>query len=188
MNAADLAGKLGDARREPNGWRCRCPAHDDHDPSLAISERGGKILFVCRAGCDQAAVIAALRERDLWSSPADEDQNSSTGAVYSYRDENGALRYQVVRRCPKKFFQRRPNGAPDAFINNMRGVAPLPYRLPDLLADPDATIYVAEGEKDCDNLAEVGILATCNHGGAGKWRPEISRWLTGRNVAADSGQ
>ncbi|HEU0215095.1 MAG TPA: AAA family ATPase [Stellaceae bacterium] len=64
----------------------------------------------------------------------------------------------------------------------MAGLAPLPYRLPELIGDPDATVFIAEGEKDCDALGERGFVTTTNHGGAGKWRPEISRWLAGRHV------
>ena len=33
-----------------------------------------------------------------------------------------------------------------------------------------AFIFVVEGEKDVDNLRALGIPATCNAGGAGKWR------------------
>lgn len=44
------------------------------------------------------------------------------------------------------------------------------YRLPELLvASPDDWIIIAEGEKDVDRLALVGLIATCNPGGAGKW-------------------
>jgi hypothetical protein len=36
-------------------------------------------------------------------------------------------------------------------------------------------VFVVEGEKDVDNLAKIGIAATCNHGGAGKgkWKPAV---------------
>jgi len=63
----------------------------------------------------------------------------------------------------------------------MNGITPLPYRLPEMLGDPAATVFIPEGEKDCDNLGELGFVATCNHGG-GKWRSEISHWLAGRHV------
>ena len=39
----------------------RCPAHDDHEPSLSITEaKDGKVLVHCHAGCDQRDVIDAL--------------------------------------------------------------------------------------------------------------------------------
>jgi putative DNA primase/helicase len=63
MTAQELAERLG-GKRSGGGWRSLCPAHDDHDPSLDITEdKNGKILVTCRSGCDQAAVIDALRSR-----------------------------------------------------------------------------------------------------------------------------
>jgi putative DNA primase/helicase len=183
VTAAEIAARLGSAEREGKGWRCKCPAHDDHDPSLGITEKAGKVLFRCWAGCEQDAVLAALRQRGLW--PQKEEERRSRAkivATYGYRDADNVLRYQVVRLSPKSFYQRRPNGSPDSFINNMDGVGALPYRLPELLAAPEATVFVCEGEKDVVNLFALGVVATCNHGGAGKWRPEISHWLAGRDV------
>ncbi|HTV44844.1 MAG TPA: AAA family ATPase [Stellaceae bacterium] len=182
MTPAELATALGGARRDGGSWRALCPAHDDHDPSLGITEKDGKLLLRCRRGCNQGAVIAALRARGLWPDTSTRTGSTRITATYAYRDQSGALRYQVVRLDPKSFRQRRPNGAPDAWVWDMDGVEPLPYRLPELLEDPAATAFIAEGEKDCDALGDRGLVATTNHGGAGKWRPEISRWLTGRHV------
>jgi hypothetical protein len=182
MSAADIAGALGKARREGHGWVCLCPAHEDHNPSLGVVEKDGRTLFNCRAGCSQDAVITALRERGLWTSSQRNRPTNRPVAEYGYRDRDGRLRYQTVRFAPKGFAQRRPNGSPDRPIWNMDDIEPLPYRLPELLADPDATVFIVEGEKDADALGERGLLATTNHGGAGKWRPEISHWLAGRNV------
>ena len=62
-------------------------------------------------------------------------------------------------------------------------VRAVPYRLPQLLeADPDEVVVICEGEKDCDRLASLGMVATTNAGGAGKWRPELSEFLRGRRV------
>src|SRR6266446_8636892 len=184
-SAGEIAAALGSARRDGRSWRCLCPAHNDQTPSLSITEKGGKTLFKCRAGCDQGAVLAALRQRGLWApNPIEADRGSQIVATYNYCDAEGALRYQVVRLAPKSFFQRRPNGAPDSFINNMDGVEPLPYRLPELIENRDSTVFICEGEKDVDIVADLGLIATCNHGGAGvgKWRPEISHWFVGRDV------
>ena len=39
----------------------QCPAHDDNDPSLSVSESDdGKVLLYCQAGCDTGLVLDAL--------------------------------------------------------------------------------------------------------------------------------
>ncbi len=43
-----------------------CPAHDDRNPSLSVSESNGKILVKCFAGCTQEEVIGSLRDLGLW--------------------------------------------------------------------------------------------------------------------------
>lgn len=45
----------------PGRWVARCPAHEDHTPSLGIRETpDGKVLLRCWAGCPTGAVLAAL--------------------------------------------------------------------------------------------------------------------------------
>ncbi len=66
MSAEAIAKALG-GRKAGGAWMARCPAHDDREPSLAITDtRDGKVLVRCHAGCDQRAVIAALRARGIW--------------------------------------------------------------------------------------------------------------------------
>jgi len=60
------AHALGGRRTSSTGAMVRCPAHDDHDPSLSIDEISGRRLFNCRAGCPQETVLASLKERGLW--------------------------------------------------------------------------------------------------------------------------
>jgi putative DNA primase/helicase len=103
-------------------------------------------------------------------------------ATYDYRDENGDLLFQVVRKSNKDFPQRRPDGK-GGWIYNLDGVEKVLYRLPELIdADPEATVYIPEGEKDVDRLHELGLVATCNPMGAGKWRDRYTEHLRGRNV------
>jgi len=106
-------------------------------------------------------------------------------AVYDYRDERGALLFQVVRKSGKKFLQRVPDGAGD-WIWKLNGVRRVPYRLPELLAaDLKAVVYIVEGEKDVDALVKRGFVATCNPGGEGKWSyvaDVASAALAGRDV------
>jgi hypothetical protein len=66
MKAEAIAKALG-GRRAGNTWMARCPAHDDREPSLAMTDGpNGKMLVRCHAGCDQQVVIAALRARGVW--------------------------------------------------------------------------------------------------------------------------
>jgi hypothetical protein len=45
------------------------------------------------------------------------------------------------------------------------------------LAEPTRIVAVVEGEKDADSLARIGVLATCNAGGAGKWTADHAKFL-----------
>jgi putative DNA primase/helicase len=47
----------------------------------------------------------------------------------------------------------------------------------------DRWVFVVEGEKDVEALETVGLRATCNAGGAGKWRPEWAPLFAGAKVA-----
>lgn len=104
-------------------------------------------------------------------------------ATYDYVDEAGELLYQAVRYEPKEFKQRQP-GPDGGWVWNLRGVRLEPYRLPSLLANIEGgrTIYIVEGEKDADNLIAVGLPATCNAMGAGKWQAEFARYFEGADV------
>jgi hypothetical protein len=104
-------------------------------------------------------------------------------ATYDYTNASGALLFQVVRMHPKTFRQRKPDGR-GGWTWKLDGLEPVLYRLPDVRAGVAAgdTIYVAEGEKDVEALREAGCVATCNAGGAGKWRDRYSKELAGANV------
>jgi hypothetical protein len=111
--------------------------------------------------------------------------SAETGAVtHDYRDESGALLFQVVRKPNKVFRQRRPDGR-DGWVWNLQGVRLVLYRLPELLAaDPAEPVFVVEGEKDVDGLRALGFAATTNPQGPGKWLAEYSVALRGRQVVA----
>jgi predicted P-loop ATPase len=103
-------------------------------------------------------------------------------AAYDYCDEASTLLFQVVRLRPKTFRQRRPDGN-GGYVWNLKGISPVPYRLPEMLkADPASIVFVAEGEKDVDALRALHFAATCNAGGAEKWRADFAKYLKGRRV------
>src|SRR3954447_21642911 len=69
MNADEVAAQFDSVKRVGRGYKARCPAHDDHDPSLSITEGGdGRVLVKCLAGCPTDQVLAAkgLKMRDLF--------------------------------------------------------------------------------------------------------------------------
>lgn len=174
MNARDVLHALQGVKRSGDGWTARCPAHDDKRNSLSVKEGdGGRVLLYCYAGCSFQEINTALGIRNNGS--------RSFVATYDYRDERGELLFQSVRLEPKGFFQRRAEGT--EWSNNLNGVRRVIYRLPELLAaPPDEMVCVVEGEKDADRLASLGLVATTNAGGAGKWRDEYSQLLLGRKV------
>jgi hypothetical protein len=187
-----LAAHGCEPRRSGKSWSARCPAHDDQKPSLSISEgREGRAVLNCHAnaGCKVDAICAAVGLTVLDLMPtADRLPMSSKPkgkprivAQYDYRDEAGNVLFQAVRYEPKDFRQRRPDGK-GGWTWSVKGARVVPYRLPELLAAPARPVVVAEGEKDCDNLARIGVLTTCNACGAGKWTAEHSEYLRGRRV------
>ena len=69
--ATRLMERFPDARPNGRGWTVKCPAHEDHNPSLSISQvEDGHMLVHCHAGCSVESVLAAidLTMHDLFAS------------------------------------------------------------------------------------------------------------------------
>jgi hypothetical protein len=170
------------SRPDFNGnWTC--PAHDDHTPSLSVQPGDdGRALVYCHAGCELGDVLAAidLDPSDLF--PRMPTPFGIVTAIYTYTDEHGRPLFQVCRTDTKQFPQRRREG--DGWAWGLNGVAPVLYRLPRVLAavKNGRPVYVVEGEKDVLSLERAGVVATCNPGGAGKWRDGYSAVLTGAEI------
>lgn len=101
--------------------------------------------------------------------------------IHSYYDADGAEAYQALRMYPKSFRLRQPDGK-GGYLHNIKGITPLPYNLPGIMQKPGQPVFVVEGEQCADVLIEAGLVATTNHGGAGKWGEEHAQHLEGRNV------
>jgi putative DNA primase/helicase len=179
MTTETLLSRLHKVRREGAEWRALCPAHADKNPSLSIRQVEGKILLHCHAGCSPEKVLAALgiESGDLFENSNRERQIVAT---YDYFDEARELLFQVVRYEPKDFRQRRPNGK-GGWHWSLNGIRRVLYRLPEVLAAK--SVLVCEGEKDCETARTLGLVATCNPCGAGKWHKEYSESLSGKRVA-----
>jgi hypothetical protein len=51
------------AVRSGDSYKFRCPVHEDSNPSASMRFEGERLLVHCFAGCDNAAVFAAVRDR-----------------------------------------------------------------------------------------------------------------------------
>lgn len=180
---AQACGKTGCPCQTNGSKQTHCPAHDDRNPSLSVDEKNGRILVHCHVGCEGNTVIDVLKERNLWPSAVVKAAKKVQVAQYDYKNLSGTLVFQVVRFEDKTFIQRQPDGR-GGWQWNLGGVTRFPYYADKLaVADPEAMVYIPEGEKDVDRLWELGRVATCNPGGAGKWRKSYSEnYLKGRHV------
>lgn len=70
MTPEEFVQRLNNVKRTgPGRWVASCPAHEDRHPSMNVATGDdGKILFICRSGCDQQAVIdvMGLKWSDLY--------------------------------------------------------------------------------------------------------------------------
>lgn len=194
----------------PNSYAAICPAHDDHNPSLTfvVANNSKWVWLQCRAGGSFDAVREALppgfrsivRKSGDFASPVvakiaktkkPTKQWGTPTDYYHYQKPDGKIIYRTVRCAnPKGFYQQRPDSH-GGWITGIKGfVTPTIYHLPEVLAAAKAgeIIWVAEGEKDVDALRSVGVVATCNSGGAGSFRDEFADYFKGAKevvIAAD---
>lgn len=194
---------LGEPPRQAGAellWHC--PNHDDGHPSLSVNPaKNAWLCGPCGASgtaWQLAAFLAKVSPDDKpavkqWLADHGLELKRSSGkgkgakivAEYSYLDEFGKLLYQTVRiepgpnGKPKDFTQRRPDGK-SGWTWNLQGVRRVLYRLPEVIEAE--SVLICEGEKDCETARTLGLVATCNPHGAGKWRPEYGQFLAGKRV------
>jgi hypothetical protein len=167
-----------DGKQKGHDIRFLCPAHDDHNASADWSP--SKSAWCCRVcGAKGGAVDLAKRLGIELPARRDGPRPAPAKVVYVYCAEDGGALYEIRRGPDKKFLAYLP-GASKAGIGDARRVL---YRLPELLAaDADASVFVCEGEKDVDNVSALGLTATTNPFGAGKWAAAYGEALRGRKV------
>ena len=169
-----FCSKLEQFKHNKNGIAALCPSHNDKNPSLSASYTDEKILVNCQAGCSFDNIVSVLgMEQSQFFAPK-ETSIPKIVARYRYEDKDGEHAFDVVRFDPKDFRPQRPDGE-----WTLEGVTKVPYRLPQMLAGikDGREILILEGEKDCDNAKDFGLVATTFDGGAGKWREEYSKWF-----------
>ncbi len=177
-----------------NSWSALCPAHEDRNPSLSITNKDGKILVRCHAGCSQESVINALKEMGLWSSqkkqkPDNEydpthkkmgkifttldeiidflknGKDQAKSKIYNYPGDWGVVRIDFTKNDEKKKLIRPFHAIPGGFaLGDPPGPLSL-YSTRDVTVGKDDIIYVVEGEKCVDAMGRIGLPAvTSAHG------------------------
>lgn len=196
MQIQDFLKRLkGEQRGSGEQYMACCPAHGDTKPSLSVTERDGKILVHCQAGCTTEAVISAmgLTMQDLFDDPKPKPQSWIFLREHIYYDENSEpiakkQLYDKGDGTKTGIWYRFENGN---YIKNLNGLRMPLYNLP-VLTDKEgayiaggenSTVYIAEGEKDAQTLFDMGYAGTTSPNGAGsKWKTEYNKYVTGRDV------
>jgi hypothetical protein len=111
--------------------------------------------------------------------------------TYPYRDENNVLLFRVVRfetTDPNERFRQWQPDDKDGWIENIKDVRRVLYRLPELIAAVKAgqRIILTEGEKDANTAVKLGYAATTMPMGIGKWRDEYDEFFRGADVVVAS--
>ena len=116
----------------------------DHEAQI-----GGGLLDLIRArkGLVDGEEVRWLEEQQFIRK-SERAEQSRTVASYDYRDECGKLLFQIVRKLPKRFVQRRPDGK-GGWIWKMKGIKRVPYRLPELVRAAPRTpdVYLRRGKR-----------------------------------------
>lgn len=202
MQLTDFLQLFPNAKRSGGQYLAKCPAHDDRSASLSITEKDGKILLKCFAGCEYHSVRNALgltdadlrtterQERDDYD-PTFHKDFGKRAATYVYTDEKGEELFAMLRYEKtvdgKRHKEMRPalkDNSPRGYRHGIGKTRRVPYNLPAVrkAIEEGRTVFVCEGEKDCDNLAKWGLTATTNPFGGGNWKAEYAEYLTGADV------
>lgn len=153
------------------------------------NQEGGGVVDLLRKEEGAEADVPEILER-VFGLPRNSDGAAvKSEIVFDYVNLQGEVMYQAVRvethypdkETTKTYTQRRMvEGRP---VPGMTGVTALPYRLPELDATPiGKVVFICEGEKAVEAIRHLGLVATTNHGGAGKWWDSLTPHFTGRKV------
>ncbi|WP_434135921.1 hypothetical protein JQR88_06140 [Pseudomonas luteola] len=138
-----------------------------------ITNRAGQLVWLEQNG---------FKEKKSAPSTKNEISKPEIETIYKYTDEKGQTLFEVIRYDPKGFKQRKPNGK-GGWDWSVKGVRQVPFHLPQLInSAQDDLVFILEGEKDVLRLESLGLLATCNAGGAGKWPDELATYFNSRRV------
>jgi 5S rRNA maturation endonuclease (ribonuclease M5) len=197
-----LLGRLG--YQLDKNKRCACPIHGgDNKTAFSVSNDGQSWTCHTKCNCgggifqfieklegvsvDQAKIriqemFALSDDRPIIKAKAEPEKEKVVvgKTVYVYRDDNGEEIFRVNR-------VDYADGRKDCF-QECNGSRTLPanvrtlYNRHLMAKEPDAYVFLCEGEKTADALVSVGVIATTNPLGSKSWKPEYADLLKNRKV------
>ncbi len=186
---------------------CKCPFHDDGNPSFTVKDGH----WQCWAGCGHGDVIELLakfegktsaqylrdlprsekaalppRPRETLKRPTPPESTPDAPEIDSEPKGKVVEIYQYQDANGRNVFQAvrlepkdfRQRQSPSNW--SMKGVERVLYRLPKLRAMQ--AIWITEGEKDVESLESCGFVATTSIGGAKGWLDSYAESLEGKDL------
>lgn len=169
-----------------------CPFHDDSEPSLHVSKKDGVWKWYCHSvECEKGGTnidyvmqkynkdflkaVSILARFHKLKMP---EQEKKVVAEYLYKDEKGKLLYTMLRYEVADFSGGKKKGF--SADRNMDGVRRVLFRLPKVMKTDE--VWVVEGEKDADNISELGLVGTTWAFGIAGWRSSYADFLKDKKV------
>ena len=174
----DILPRLSKVKQENGQYKALCPCHDDHNPSLSITEKDGNVLAKCFAcGAQLPDVMDAL---GIQREPPAGGQNRTTVQEDEYLYAGGSL---------KKVKYRKPDGSKycvwysrqgGGWVKGRKGISPGLYQSHEDLPE---IVFLVEGEKDVETLKLAGYPAvSLPDGSNSKWEDSYNAVFAGKRV------
>jgi len=174
---------------EDTAW-CRC-SREEHAGGLSLDARtcpptyAHRLNGTCKCGVTHDRTVSPVSVEGLeWTRqrrrPNTPEPVGTLDRYYVYTDQYSVPRHRTVRfRDPKSFRQQR------YVIGEWRwglgDIETVLYGLPRLFGlRTDEPVFLAEGERDCESLWDVWLVATTQPNGS--WKQHYNQWLAGRPV------
>ena len=182
MNFQEILSYFENPKPCGNGYKAKCPAHNDNNPSLSITDSKDRTLICCHKGCSIEDVLSSLglKMSDLFYEHTFIPQVLNNEKSYLYHNIDGEVIARKQRRADKSFYWYIPdeNGG---WKTGLNGLQIPPYNLPNLLKAQ--VVFIVEGEKDADTLINLGRTATTAPNGAGsKWHSTYNDYFSAKSI------
>jgi DNA primase len=204
----ELIGERVPLLRKGRVFKGLCPYHKEKTPSFTVSpEHKNYYCFGCKARGDVFDFVKwrdglsfpeALRMLSSRAGIPEPDDDEGRAVHHVYTDAAGTPVLRISRRLDaygktakksdgtkdisRQVFQggewRWPGDVPKSLKPDMKGLV---YNWPAVTKAIQAgkTVHIGEGERVADALIELGLVATCNPGGAASWNDSHAERLRG---------